>query len=76
MLGLEGKVVFVSGGNRGIGAAMVETLENMGAKVAYNYRSGKGEKGTGYEANVTSLEEMTQMISRNIFKRNRKQRYA
>lgn len=62
MFGLEGKVIFVSGGNRGLGAAMVELLENLGAKVAYNYRSGKGEHGTGYEANVTSPEEMRQLM--------------
>ncbi|HCR49904.1 MAG TPA: beta-ketoacyl-ACP reductase [Bacteroidetes bacterium] len=63
MLGLEGKVIFVSGGNRGIGAAIVNLLEEMGAKVAYNYRSGKGEKGTGYVANVTDPEEMTQLMA-------------
>ncbi|MBD1907850.1 3-oxoacyl-ACP reductase FabG [Funiculus sociatus GB2-A5] len=38
-LGLEDKVVLVTGGNRGIGAAIVSLLEELGAKVAYTHRS-------------------------------------
>lgn len=38
-LGLEDKVVLVTGGNRGIGAAIVALLEELGAKVAYTYRT-------------------------------------
>ena len=38
-LGLEDKVVLVTGGNRGIGAAIVGLLEELGAKVAYTHRS-------------------------------------
>ena len=38
-LGLEDKVVLLTGGNRGIGAATVTLLEELGAKVAYTYRS-------------------------------------
>jgi acetoacetyl-CoA reductase len=38
-LGLEDKVVLVTGGNRGIGAAIVRLLQDLGAKVAYTYRS-------------------------------------
>lgn len=38
-LGLEDKVVLVTGGNRGIGAALVNLLEELGAKVAYTHRS-------------------------------------
>jgi acetoacetyl-CoA reductase/3-oxoacyl-[acyl-carrier protein] reductase len=38
-LGLEDKVVLVTGGNRGIGAAIVALLENLGTKVAYTHRS-------------------------------------
>ena len=37
--GLENKVVLVTGGNRGIGAACVSLLQELGAKVAYTYRS-------------------------------------
>jgi acetoacetyl-CoA reductase len=38
-LGLEDKVVLVTGGNRGIGAAIVSLLEKLGTKVAYTHRS-------------------------------------
>lgn len=63
MLGFDDKVVFVSGGNRGIGAAIVERLEDLGAKVAYNYRSDPGEAGTlPIQSNVTSRDEMEATI--------------
>ncbi len=37
-LGLEDKVVLVTGGNRGIGAAIVSLLEELGTKVAYTHK--------------------------------------
>lgn len=59
MFGLEDKVVFVTGGNRGIGSAVVSLLEELGAKVAYTYRSNEGNKGhLAIKADVTSLSEM------------------
>lgn len=59
MLGLEDKVVVVTGGNHGIGACIVEVLEDWGAKVAYNYRSKKGEKGSlAIKVDVTDPEGM------------------
>jgi len=62
MLGLQGKVILVTGGNRGIGAAIVSLLEDMEAKVAYTYRSGPGSRGTlGLEADVTDTETMKQV---------------
>ncbi len=39
ILGLEDKVIFVTGGSRGIGAATVDLLQQLGAKVAYTCRS-------------------------------------
>ncbi|MBR8827083.1 MAG: SDR family oxidoreductase [Gomphosphaeria aponina SAG 52.96 = DSM 107014] len=36
-LGLENKVIFVTGGSRGIGAATVALLQGLGAQVAYTY---------------------------------------
>jgi acetoacetyl-CoA reductase/3-oxoacyl-[acyl-carrier protein] reductase len=54
MLGLENKVVLVTGGNRGIGAAIVALLEDFEAKVAYTYRSGPGPRGSlALQADVT-----------------------
>jgi 3-oxoacyl-[acyl-carrier protein] reductase len=38
---LEGKVALVTGGSRGIGAAISRELGRAGARVAVNYRSGK-----------------------------------
>ncbi len=63
MLGFEEKVVFVSGGNRGIGAAIVEQLEDFGAKVAYNFRSTPGDAGTlPIQSDVTHPDEMARTI--------------
>jgi acetoacetyl-CoA reductase/3-oxoacyl-[acyl-carrier protein] reductase len=59
MLGLENKVVLVTGGNRGIGGAIVALLENFEAKVAYTYRSGPGPRGTlALRADVTDAAGM------------------
>ncbi|MBD2566426.1 3-oxoacyl-ACP reductase FabG [Anabaena lutea] len=38
-LGLEDQVILVTGGNRGIGSAIVNLLLELGSKVAYTYRS-------------------------------------
>lgn len=38
-LGLENKVILVTGGNRGIGAAIVHRLNELGSQVAYTYRN-------------------------------------
>ena len=63
MLGFDDKVVFVSGGNRGIGAAIVEQLESFGAKVAYNFRSQPGDAGTlPIQSDVTDADEMARTI--------------
>lgn len=65
MLGFDDKVVFVSGGNRGIGAAIVERLEDLGARVAYNFRSEPGENGTlPIQSDVTDAGEMAATIER------------
>ena len=65
MLGLEDKVILVSGGNRGIGAATVGLLEELGARVAYTYRSSPGPHGTlAIQGDVTDKAGMAQVIAR------------
>jgi 3-oxoacyl-(acyl-carrier-protein) reductase len=68
---LTGKVCLVTGGSRGIGRAIVTTMADAGADVAFNYQHSKEqaealaasirEKGVrckAYQANVASPEEM------------------
>ncbi len=59
-LGLEDKVVVVTGGNRGIGAAIVKLLQELGAKVAYtDIAIDGGPSGVlAIQADVTKLESM------------------
>lgn len=64
MFGLDDKVVLVTGGNRGIGAAIVALLEEHGAKVAYTYRSAPGPAGTmAIKADVTNTEDMVRVAN-------------
>lgn len=51
---LAGKVALVTGGSRGIGAAVVRALARSGANVAFSYRTGEAEAarlaaGAGHE---------------------------
>lgn len=65
MLGLENKVVLVTGGNHGIGAKIVEVLEDFGAKVAYNYRKEPGPKGSlAVKVDVTDAAGMAAFTER------------
>ncbi|CCI06234.1 MULTISPECIES: acetoacetyl-CoA reductase PhaB [Microcystis] len=57
-LGLEEKVIVVTGGNRGIGAAIVSLLIDLGAKVAYTDLVADNPQGLGIVADVTKLESM------------------
>ncbi|BAZ20375.1 short-chain dehydrogenase/reductase SDR [Kalymmatonema gypsitolerans NIES-4073] len=59
-LGLEDKVILVTGGNRGIGAAIVSLLEELGTKVAYTYRSDSNgqNKALAIQADVTNSAAM------------------
>lgn len=66
MLGLENKVILVTGGNRGIGKQIVVLLEALGAKVAYTDRSDRpSEHGSlALHADVTYPAEMEQAVER------------
>jgi len=70
MFGLEEKVIFVTGGNRGIGAAIVEMLNTLGAKVAYTYRSAPGpDAALAIQADVTdpaSMEAAIQQVEEEV----------
>ncbi len=59
-LGLEDKVIVVTGGNRGIGAAIVKLLQELGAKVAFTdlATDGGNAEALGVVANVTDPESM------------------
>ena len=59
-LGLEDKVVVVTGGDQGIGAAIVAFLQELGAKVAYTDIKITEGKSTalGIKADVTDLASM------------------
>jgi acetoacetyl-CoA reductase/3-oxoacyl-[acyl-carrier protein] reductase len=63
--GLDGKVILVTGGNRGIGSAIVSLLNDLGAQVAYTYRREPGaqESGLALQADVTEPEAMEKAIA-------------
>lgn len=65
---LEGKVAFITGGSRGIGAAIVRKLVAAGAKAGFNYRSDRkaadelvkelGEQNVrSYQFSIDSMKE-------------------
>lgn len=58
-LGLEDKVVVVTGGNQGIGAAIVSLLQELGAKVAYtDIKTDNANGALALQADVTSPDSM------------------
>lgn len=72
---LEGKRAFVTGGTRGIGAAVCEVFAREGADVAFNYNSrddlaekmrevieSHGRKSASYKISVTDRVEMKKLV--------------
>jgi 3-oxoacyl-[acyl-carrier protein] reductase len=67
---LAGKVALVTGGSRGIGAAISRELARGGAKVAVNYRAGQEAAeavasetgGLAVQADVSSPEEAARLV--------------
>ena len=58
-LGLDGKVIVVTGGNRGIGAACVSLLTQLGAKVASVCRTDNGNGCEGPGARMSLKADVT-----------------
>ncbi len=65
-LGLDGKVILVTGGDRGIGREIVKVLEALGASVAYTDRSDrKSHHGSlSLHADVTYPGEMEEAVEK------------
>ena len=79
MTGLEGKNAFVSGGTRGIGAAIVQKMSEVGVNVAFTYHNSqekadamvrdieaKGVKGLAIQADARQAENVVRAVQKAV----------
>jgi 3-oxoacyl-[acyl-carrier protein] reductase len=75
-IGIEGKLSVITGGSRGIGRGISESLANAGSNLAIIYRKNAdafdevaasmgalGVKIKGYQVNITSYEEVKKVFN-------------
>ena len=68
-MGLEGKVAFVTGASRGIGAAVARSLSNEGVSMALASRSGDDlglPTALGLACDVRDIREVEDAVARTV----------